>query len=133
MNVTLNRIGEDLYRGSNEKGQSIELGGAGNAVGPMESVLLAAAGCSTIDIVSILKKMRQNLIDIEVQVTSQRRDDIPRIFTNINLHYVLTGDIKQHKAEQAINSSLEKYCSVSKILEPTAQITSSFEIKTIDI
>lgn len=131
MNVTLSRISPDLYQGTNEKGQSIQLGGNGNAVGPMESVLLAAAGCSTIDVVSILAKMRQNLVDIEVRVSSERREEIPRIFTKINLHYILTGNIKENKAKQAVESSLEKYCSVSRIIEATAVVTSSFEIRPI--
>ncbi len=113
---------------TNEKGHQIKLAADGSSTGPMESVLMAMAGCSTIDIVMILEKMRQDLKHIEVEVESERREEIPRIFTKINLHYKLTGDLKEKKVEQAINSSLEKYCSVSKMIEKVADITSSYEI-----
>ncbi len=132
MNITLKRINDNQhFEGINEKGQKLELSGDGNAVGPMESVLMAVAGCSSIDIVSLLEKMRQKLDDIEVKVTSERREEIPRIFIKINMHYILTGDIKEHKAQQVIDMSVEKYCSVSKMLEPNAEITTSFEIITV--
>lgn len=132
MNVTLKRINDNQhFEGTNENGHKLELSGDGNAVGPMESVLMAVAGCSSIDIVSLLGKMRQQLDDIEVKVTSVRREEIPRIFTKINMHYILTGDIKEHKAQQVIDMSVEKYCSVSKMLEPNTEITTSFEIKIV--
>jgi len=118
----------DLFTASNESGQSIKLGNNGKAVGPMQAVLMAAAGCSTIDIVMILEKMKQELTNIEVEVEGKRREDIPRTYTEIHLHYKLYGNIKEKKAEQAVKSSLEKYCSVSLMLEKAAKITSSFEI-----
>lgn len=128
MKVTL-ETSHDLqtFEGQNEKGQSITLGN-GTAVGPMESLLIAAAGCSTIDIVMILKKMRQNLEGIKVEVDSKRREELPKIFTEIHLHYILKGNLKEEKVKKAISSSLEKYCSVSRIIEATAKVSSSFEI-----
>ncbi len=113
---------------TNEKGHQVKLSGDGTATGPMESVLMAIAGCSTIDIVMILEKMRQPLENIDVKVEAERREEIPRTFTDIKLHYILTGNLKVAKVEQAINSSLEKYCSVSKMIEKSAAITSSYEI-----
>lgn len=112
----------------NEKGHEVRLSGDGSAAGPMESVLMAVAGCSTIDIVMILEKMRQPLENIEVEVEAERREEIPRTFTKIKMHYKLHGKLKEKKVEQAINSSLDKYCSVSKMLEKAAEITSSYEI-----
>ncbi len=113
---------------TNDKGHKIELSGDGSAVGPMQSVLMAVAGCSTIDIVMILKKMKQPLEGIEVEVEAERREEIPRIFTKINLHYKISGDVNPDKVKRAMELSLEKYCSVSKMLEKTAEITGSYEV-----
>jgi putative redox protein len=112
----------------NESGHSIQLSGDGTATGPMQAVLMAVAGCSTIDIVMILEKMRQEVKDIKVEVKGTRRDEIPRLYTKINLHYKIYGNVKAKKAEQAIASSLETYCSVSKMLEKEVEITGTFEI-----
>ena len=129
MKVSL-KSGETLnsFVATNAKGHEVKLSGDGSAVGPMESVLMAIAGCSTIDIVMILEKMRQPLENIEVEVEAERREEIPRTFTKVNLHYKLTGNLKEKKVEQSINSSLEKYCSVSKMIEKSAEITSTYEI-----
>jgi len=129
MKVKLERLNKGShFKATNEDGHSIELSGEGNAVGPMQTLLMAAAGCSTIDIVMILEKMRQPLEDINVEVEGTRREEIPRVYTDIHLHYILKGDLKEKKVQQAINSSLEKYCSVSLMLEKAAKITSSYEI-----
>ncbi len=117
------------YKASNANGDSIILGNDGKSVGPMEAVLMALGGCSTIDIVIILEKMRQNVEHIEVTVKGERREEMPRIYTAIEAHYTLYGEIKETKAAQAIASSFEKYCSVSAIIEETASIKHSFEIK----
>lgn len=131
MKVTLQtQAGLEVFEGKNEQGHTILLGGKGNAVGPMESVLIAAAGCSTIDIIMILEKMKQGVTDVKVEVQGTRREKIPRYFTDIHLHYIITGEVKEKKAEQAVNSSLEKYCSVSLMLEKAVNITSSFEVKS---
>jgi len=129
------KSGESLksFVATNEKGHEVKLSGDGTAVGPMESVLMAIAGCSTIDIVMILEKMRQPLEHIEVEVESERRDEIPKTFTKVNLHYKLKGNLKKNKVEQSINSSLEKYCSVSKMIEKSAEITSTYEILNTEV
>lgn len=118
------------FTASNEKGQTVSMSGDGTATGPMQMLLKAVAGCSTIDVVMILEKMRQKLQQVEVEVEGIRRDEIPRIYTKIHLHYILKGDIKETKAAQAIEMSLQKYCSVSKMIDAVAEITSSFEIKS---
>lgn len=116
------------YLCTNEKGHTINLGNDGNAVGPMESVLMAIASCSSIDIVMILEKMKQQLDDIEVIVNGERASEIPKVYTDIRVHYKLYGKIKEKKAEQAVKSSIEKYCSVALMINKTAKITSSFEV-----
>ncbi len=130
MNISLKSTDDTLdhYVAINEKGHETKLSGDGTAASPMEAVLMAAAGCSTIDIVMILKKMRQDLKHIEVEVKSTRREEIPRIFTSVHMHYKIYGTVKEKKAVQAIDLSIEKYCSVSKILELSAEITTSFEL-----
>lgn len=127
MKVSLHTNDLKSFEGKNEKGQTITMGN-GNAVGPMESVLLAAAGCSTIDIVMILEKMRQPVESIDVEVTSTRREEIPRIFTTINLHYILKGNLKDKKVKEAIDLSIDKYCSVVIMLKDSVKITSSYKI-----
>ncbi|HHS94968.1 MAG TPA: hypothetical protein ENJ45_00135 [Phaeodactylibacter sp.] len=129
MKITL-KSGENLERftASNKAGHSIQLSGDDSAVGPMQAVLMAAAGCSTIDIVMILKKMRQEVRHIEVEVEGTRREEIPRVYTDIHLHYKVYGKVKEKKMERAVALSLEKYCSVVLMLEKTAKISSSFSI-----
>ena len=129
MIVNLHTSDLKTFKGINNKYQSITLGN-GNAVSPMEAVLLAAAGCSTIDIAMILEKMRQPVKSIDVQVEGQRRDEIPKIFTKIHMHYTLTGNIKEKKVVEAIDLSLNKYCSVSIMLSESVEISSSFNILT---
>lgn len=113
---------------SNDKGHTIELGNDGETVGPMQSVLMAAAGCSTIDVVMILEKMRQEIKDIEVEVEGERREEVPRTFTKIHLHYKVYGDVDEKKVARAVKLSLGEYCSVSKMLEKAVEITSSYEV-----
>ncbi len=105
------------------------IGGGNKGMRPMEMVLSAIASCSSIDVVMILKKQRQQLDDIKVTVTGNRAtDQVPAVFTDIHIHFQLTGNIKPKKAEQAVTGSMEKYCSVSKMLESTVKITHSHEI-----
>ncbi len=130
MKISLSRLDQDThFELKNESGHTIQLSGNDKATGPMESVLMAVAGCSTIDIVMIMDKMRQPLKDISVEVEGIRREEIPRVFTEIRLHYIVHGPVKESKVQQAIASSLDKYCSVSKMLEASVKITSSFELR----
>lgn len=129
MKVTLETAGNlNRYSTKNEAGHEVLLGNDGTTAGPMQAVLMALAGCSTIDIVMILEKMRQELKDIKVEVDGTRREEIPRIYTDIHLHYKLYGDIKENKAARAIELSTSKYCSVSKMIDTVANVTTSFEI-----
>ena len=129
MNITLRSTDNtEHYTATNEKGQAINLSGDGSSPGPMQMVLMAMAGCSSIDIDMILKRMRQPIESIAVNVESKRKEDIPRTFTHVHMHYILKGDLKEKKVKQAIDLSLEKYCSVSLMIRAVAEITSSFEI-----
>lgn len=130
MEVSLARKSEQLYEGINSWGQSIELAGEGQAVGPMEAVLLAGASCASIDLEMILKKMQQPLSGLEVKIVGDRADDqVPKVFVKVHLHFILYGAIEPAKAERAISLSVEKYCSVLTMVAKTATIDYSFEIK----
>lgn len=119
------------YKGTNERSQSIQLSGDQEAVSPMEAVLMAVAGCSSIDVEMILKKMRQELQKMEVEVKAERATEAPKVFTDIHIHYILHGDLKEEKVKQAIDLSMEKYCSVSIMLKKSVNITYTFEIRNV--
>jgi putative redox protein len=99
---------------------------------PMEMLILGMGACSTYDVVSILKKSRQEITDCEIKITSQRADNDPKIFTDIQLHFIVSGkDLKEKQVERAIKLSAEKYCSASIMLGKTANITHDFEIVNV--
>lgn len=130
MKINLKRLDDDKhFELSNEKGYTVELAGGGKATSPMESVLMAVAGCSSIDVVSILKKMKLDLKDLEVEVSGERAtDEVPAVFTKIHAHYKLYGDIPEDKAKRTLELTFTKYCSVSIMLQKAAEVTYSFEI-----
>ena len=134
--ITMSRIDDHVnFKATNMTGNSIimdgseAIGGKGNGVRPMETLLMGVAGCSSIDIVLILKKMKQELVDIKVEVSATRIKVADATeFDTITVHYDLWGPLKESKVQKAISMSLEKYCSVSKMLESKAEITSSYKI-----
>jgi putative redox protein len=136
MKIELLRMNDAVHlKARNEEGNTIEIDGAPGVGGenkgfrPMQLLAAGAGSCSSIDIISILKKQRQKITDFKVLVEAEREEKaVPSLFTGIHLHYVLTGKLQKEKVEKAINLSLKKYCSVVKILEKTAKITHSFEI-----
>ncbi|PWN05687.1 OsmC family protein [Rhodohalobacter mucosus] len=137
MKITIQRLNNDVHMEAvNEDGVSVnmdgtpDIGGKNLGFRPMQMLLAAAGGCSTIDIIGILKKQRQELDDIRVEITGERISlgDYTE-FKTIHLHYILTGKLDKKKVERAIDLSLNKYCSVTKTLEKTATVTSSFEIE----
>ena len=106
-----------------------EHGGRNLGIRPMEMLLLGLAGCTAFDVVMILNKSRQDIVDCEVLVDSDRADEVPKVFTRIHIHFVVSGnDLDAAKVEKAVNLSAEKYCSASKMLSATAEITHDFEI-----
>ena len=95
----------------------------------METLLMSAAACSSIDLEILLKKMRQSYASIEVEVTGERRQEsTPAKFISIHLHFKITGAVTEKKANKAVQMSLEKMCSVTHSLDSSIKITSSVEI-----
>jgi len=116
------------FKGTNDRGQNLQFSGNKESVSPMESVLMAAAACSSIDVEIFLNKMRQPLDRIEVDVKGERVDTVPSIFSDIHLHYKIYGNVKEGKAKKAVDMSIEKYCSVSIMLQKGVNITHSYEV-----
>ncbi len=123
------------FVGESNSGHSVVMDGAPDSGGrnlgirPMEMLLLGLGGCTSFDVVSILQKSRQELVDCEALIEAQRADEIPKIFTHIHIHFIVSGrQLNPKKVEKAVQLSAEKYCSASRMLEKSAQITHDFEI-----
>ncbi|WP_437919134.1 OsmC family protein [Sphingobacterium sp. LRF_L2] len=124
MKIHLNRKNEAVhFEGSSELSNvkinidgSESIGGEGKGVRPMELVLMALGSCSVFDLHSILKKQRQHVTDIQVEVEGQRREEIPNIFTHIHITFSLHGQIDEEKAQKAAELAVKKYCSVHDML-----------------
>lgn len=110
---------------------SAEGGGEDRAIRPMHSILIGLASCSAYDLVTILKKARQRITACEVGVEAERADEIPAVFTQIALHFSLSGDdLAPKHIERAVQLAVEKYCSVAKMLrQGGVRIKHSYEIK----
>ncbi|MFQ5627181.1 MAG: OsmC family protein [bacterium] len=105
-------------------------GGFGTGNGPMEMVLEALAGCSAMDVVSILQKKRQKMTEFHIDVKGERAEEHPRVYTKIHLKYTIEGrDISEKAVRDAIELSKNKYCSVSAMLAKTAKITYDLDIR----
>lgn len=133
MKITLNRINDDyLFECKNAAGSSIlldNLSASENSKGvsPMESLLMAVAGCSGIDMVSILKKQRQEITAFKAEVEGERvQVEEAKPFKTIMVRFFVEGKIDPKKADRAAALSFEKYCSVSKTLEPN--VTVNYEV-----
>ncbi len=106
-----------------------EAGGRNLGVRPMEAMLIGAGGCTAFDVVLILKRSRADVTDCVVEVTSERAEADPKVFTRIHFHFIVTGrGLKPELVSRAINLSAEKYCSASIMLAKTAELTHDFEI-----
>jgi putative redox protein len=134
--IEINRVDQGFHLSAeNEDGKSLDMdaspdiGGTNKGMRPMQVLLSAFGGCSTIDIISILKKQRQDLKDIKITLTGEREPGItPSVYKKIHAHFKLFGDLDKDKVEKAVSLSVDKYCSVAKMLERTATITHTFEI-----
>jgi putative redox protein len=106
-----------------------EFGGSNAGVRPKELVLIALAGCTSSDVVSILKKKRVILDDFEVNISAEMSEEHPKVYTNINLEFVFYGeDINEKDVERAIELSQTKYCSVSAMLNKSVEINHTYKV-----
>lgn len=108
-----------------------EAGGQNLGPRPMELMLMGLGGCTSFDVVLILKRGRHNIDDCVVEIQAERATEDPKVFTHIHLHFIVTGkNLEPQHVERAINLSAEKYCSASMMLKQTVCITHDFEIVT---
>jgi putative redox protein len=135
MKVEIERKNDKVYlEATNEQGIIVKMDGSPDIGGedlgarPMQLVLMALGGCTSMDMLSMLKKMREEVKGYKVTVDAERATEHPMVFTKIHIHYSLEGNLKKENVEKAINLSMDKYCSVTHMLNSTATITHSFEI-----
>ncbi|SDS10352.1 OsmC family protein [Gramella sp. MAR_2010_147] len=134
MKISLKRINDNyLFETVNERGNIVLLDNKTDeepkGASPMDLILRGIAGCSSIDIVMILRKQQHELEDLRVEVDGYREDgSIPNVFKKIQLDFILKGDIPAAKVERAVKLSMDKYCSVSKMLEKAAEISYSIQL-----
>lgn len=135
MKVTVDQLKDTHMEAQNEEGGKVRMdgstsiGGLEGGFSPMQLLLAGIGGCSAIDIIGILEKQKQDLQDLKVEVDGDRQQrDTFSEFETIHLNFIFTGDLEAGKVERAINLSLDKYCSVSKALEKTSDISHSYEI-----
>ncbi|MDC0430100.1 OsmC family protein [Candidatus Thioglobus sp.] len=135
MNTTVKWIDGMMMVGESASGHAIvmdgpeDLGGKNLGIRPMEMLLLGMGGCTTIDVVSTLKKMREEVRDCRVEILAARADEHPKVFTKIHLNFIINGsNLDEKKVEKAISLSADKYCSASIMLGKMAHITHDFTI-----
>ena len=141
MKVTLERINQDyLFKVTSSNGRSVLLDnkskkeGKVAGISPMELLLMGLAGCSSIDVVAILNKQKLNPTSLKMEVEGERNEtEIPSLFNKINVKVIVDGEISPEKIRRAVQLSFDKYCSVSKTLEHTAEINYLIFLNGIEI
>jgi putative redox protein len=139
MNATITWVDDAMFLGVSGSGHSVvldgpaEQGGRNQGMRPMEMLLLGMGGCTSFDVVSILKKGRQRIQDCRVEVTAERSGDIPNVFTKIHVHFIVKGkELKRTQVQRAIELSVQKYCSASIMLEGGGvEISHDYEVQSI--
>lgn len=132
--VTLRWIESTLMAGVDSRGQSLVMGRwedhdpPWQGLKPSDLLLLAAASCSTWDVITILTKQRQPMLSLEVTCTGDQAPDPPHAFTSLHLHFTIHGSVDADKVERAIALSMEKYCSVINSLDSSVKVSSDFVI-----
>jgi len=135
MRTEINLVDGVAFNAKSGSGHSVTMDGPPEAGGknlgarPMEMLLMGLGGCSAYDVVTILRKSRQDVTDLAVKIEAKRAETDPKVFTSIHLLFELTGrDLKNTIVERAINLSAEKYCSASIMLGKSANITHAYKI-----
>ena len=135
MQVTVKRENGLRFVGSNQRGSKVIMDpsatpdGEAEGTSPMEMLLMGVGGCSSIDVVLILEKMRQPVTDCQVTVEADRAETDPKVFTHIRMHFAVAGEgLSVDRVEHAVKLSAEKYCSASIMLSKAAEISHSFEV-----
>lgn len=123
-----------LLEAENDTGNRITLdsaaavGGKNRGARPLQLLLMGLAGCTAMDVISILQKKRISLVDFRVVVTAEQASQHPKVYTKIHIEYIVTGDVSEQALARAIQLSEETYCSAQAMLRKAAEITSSYRI-----
>lgn len=132
----IRKSGKFNFEAQNDNGFTVELdakpaiGGEGKGFRPMEMLLIGLGGCSGIDVVNVLTKQKEPLIDVKINIKATRKDEeMPPIFDVIDINFELYGDLSIPKVERALQMTFEKYCSVSNILSRSATINFTYAIR----
>jgi putative redox protein len=131
MKAQVKWIGEELFLGTSESGhtQVLDANGGNLAPSPLENVLISLGGCSSVDVVSILQKSKQNISDCVVEISGTRVDTVPKLFSDIHLHFIIKGkNINEKHVSRAVSLSADKYCSVALMLSGNVNISHNFTI-----
>jgi putative redox protein len=135
MKVRIKWVEQATFVGESASGHAVVMDGppdhGGRNLGPrpMEMLLLGMGGCTSFDVVSILKKARQPISDCVAEISAERAETDPKVFTKIHVHFVVTGqELKEAQVKRAVELSAEKYCSASIMLGKAAEITHDYEI-----
>lgn len=130
--ATVSYAGDEFFIGIRPSGHAQVMDSKGDrhaAPTPMEMLLVSVAGCTAIDVMSILQKKRQDVTAYDVEITGDRKEDHPRAFIKFHIHHIVRGrNVSEKAVADAIELSDTKYCSVAATVRPTAEITTSFEI-----
>jgi putative redox protein len=133
--IEINWQGGKCFEATTDSGHKVlmdaskEVGGKDRGSRPMELLLMGLGGCSGIDVVMMLEKGKQDVKDCQMQVSAERADGVPSVYTKIHLKFIVTGtDLNEKKVARAVELSADKYCSVSKMLEKTAEMSHEYEI-----
>jgi putative redox protein len=131
MRASVKWVGDELFMGTSDSGHSIILDANGGnlAPSPLENILISLGCCSSVDVVSILKKTRQQVVGCKVDISATRVESVPRLFSDIHLHFIISGNnIAEKHVERAVSLSADKYCSVALMLNKSVNITHDFEV-----
>lgn len=123
-----------LLEAENDSGNAIILdssahvGGKNRGPRPLQLMLMSLAGCTSMDVISILQKMQQDFSDFQCIVTAEQADEHPKVYTKIHIEYVVTGNVKEERLKRAIQLSEDVYCPAQAMLRASAEITNSYRI-----
>lgn len=131
MRATVKWVGKELFMGTSESGHTIVLDANGGSLAPspLENILISLGACSSVDVVSILEKTRQDVSGCRVDISATRVESVPKLFSDIHLHFIISGnDVAEKHVQRAVSLSADKYCSVALMLNKSVKITHDFEV-----
>ncbi len=135
MKTRIKWIENAMFLGESGSGHTVimdgppENGGRNMGPRPMEMLILGMGGCTAFDVIHILQKGRHSVTDCEVEITAERVDTVPKVFSKIHVHFIVTGkSLKESAVQRAVELSAEKYCSASIMLGKSAEITHDYEL-----